>query len=111
MAVISALAHAALFAILVFVPARWMALRQAAPVKQAPQEAKGRVATKGAETREGSALAETGARGLGFGLSTSGGVGSGSTLDVENFCCPDYIQLMVEKIRTNWEARAEVAGL
>jgi TonB family protein len=85
--------------------------KPAPEVKQAPDQAKGRAPTKGFETRAGSALAETGARGLGFGLSTSGGVGSGSTLDVENFCCPDYIALMVEKIRTSWDARAEVAGL
>jgi len=180
MAVVSALAHAVLFAVLVLIPGRWLALHEEAPksvmtitldggnggpnnggmtsiggkavqaetpvvpkrpepqtapapvtpkmtvpipskapaktakpapeVKQAPDQAKGRAPTKGFETREGSALAETGARGLGFGLSTSGGVGSGSTLDVQNFCCPDYVALMVEKIRTNWEARAEVAG-
>lgn len=180
MAVISALAHAAVFALLILAPGSWLALRDQAPktvmtitldggnggpnnggmtaiggkavqaetpevpkarlpqtapapvtpkmtvpipsktpakaakpapdVKQAPDQAKGRAPTKGFETREGSALAETGARGLGFGLTTSGGVGSGSTLDVQNFCCPDYVALMVEKIRTNWEARAEVAG-
>jgi TonB family protein len=80
-------------------------------VKQAPDQAKGRAPTKGFETREGSALAETGARGLGFGLSTSGGVGSGSTLDVQNFCCPDYVGQMVEQIRANWDGRAEVSGL
>ena len=79
-------------------------------VKQAPDEARGRTPTKGLVAREGSAVAETGARGLGFGLSTGGGVGSGSTLDVDNFCCPEYIGLMTEKIRTNWDARAEVAG-
>ena len=56
------------------------AVKPAPEVKQAPDQAKGRAPTKGFETREGSALAETGARGLGFGLSTSGGVGSGSTL-------------------------------
>ena len=39
----------------------------------------------------GSAVAETGARGQGFGLSTGGGAGSGSTLDVADFCCPDYL--------------------
>jgi TonB family protein len=87
------------------------AAKPAPPVAQAPDQAKGRAPTKGFETREGSALAETGARGLGFGLSTSGGVGSGSTLDVQDFCCPDYIALMVEKIRATWDARAEVAGL
>jgi TonB family protein len=62
------------------------------------------------ETRSGSALAETGARGQGFGLSTSGGTGGNSRLDVADFCCPDYLVLMVEKIRANWNSRAEVAG-
>ena len=89
--------------------------RQATPapvVQQAPDDAKGRTPTKGAEVREGSAFAETGARGQGFGLSTSGGTGSGSRLDVVgDFCCPDYVTLMVERIRTNWNARAEVAGI
>lgn len=85
-------------------------LAAAPTVKQAPAEARGRTPTRGAETREGTAVAETGARGLGFGLSTSGGVGSGSRLDVDNFCCPDYIMLMVERIRTNWNPRAEVPG-
>ena len=181
MAVISTLAHCAIFAVLVLMPAGWLALREQAPktvmtitldggnggpnnggmtaiggravqaetpepikrveqvaqpaakvpemtvpvpsktpakavkpapiVKQAPDDAKGRTPSKGFETREGSSRAETGARGLGFGLSTSGGVGSGSTLDVDNFCCPDYVAQMVEQIRANWDGRAEVAGL
>ena len=79
-------------------------------VAQAPDDAKGRTPTKGAETRVGTALAETGARGQGFGLSSSGGQGSGSRLDVADFCCPDYIVLMVERVRANWVSRAEVAG-
>jgi TonB family protein len=58
----------------------------------------------------GSAVAETGARGQGFGLSTGGGVGSGSRLDVADFCCPDYLLLMVERIRANWNARAGTVG-
>jgi protein TonB len=85
--------------------------RKPAPeVKEAPDQARGRTPTRGAEVREGTALAETGARGQGFGLSTGGGAGSGSRLDVENFCCPDYLMLMVEKIRANWNAQAEVPG-
>ena len=63
------------------------AAKPAPAVKQAPDQAKGRAPTKGFETREGSALAETGARGLGFGLSTSRrrrdrGRGSTSTTSV-----------------------------
>ncbi len=85
---------------------------QSPQVREAPDQARGTTPTKGTEVRAGSAVAETGARGLGFGLSTSGGAGSGSTLDiVGEFCCPDYLMLMTERIRTNWSARAEVAGL
>jgi periplasmic protein TonB len=78
--------------------------------KPAPDQARGRTPTRGAEVREGNAVAETGARGQGFGLSTGGGPGSGSTLDVADFCCPEYVALMLERIRSSWSQRAEVAG-
>ena len=77
------------------------------PVKQAPDEARGRTPTHGAEVVEGSAVAETGARGQGFGLSTGGAPGSGATLDVADFCCPEYIVQMIERIRSNWDRHAE----
>jgi TonB family protein len=80
-------------------------------VAQAPDEARGRTPTRGAEVRAGSAVAETGARGQGFGLSSGGGQGSGSRLDVADFCCPDYIVLMVERVRSNWVSRAEVPAV
>jgi periplasmic protein TonB len=85
---------------------------KAAPstVKQAPDEAKGRTPTKGAETSAGNSLAVTGARGMGFGLTSGGGQGSGSSLDVENFCCPDYIAIMVERVRANWNQNQDGAG-
>jgi TonB family protein len=80
-------------------------------VTEAPEQARGRTPTKGAETSAGSALAETGVRGRGFGLTTGGGGGTGSTLDVDNFCCPDYIQLMVQQIHANWDYRVEATGI
>src|SRR4029077_9109637 len=58
----------------------------------------------------GSAVADTGARGQGFGLSTGGGAGSGSYLDVGNFCCPDYLTTMIESIRRNWIHQTGVPG-
>jgi TonB family protein len=79
-------------------------------VEQAPREARGRTPARGDEPRAGTAVAETGARGQGFGLSTSGGAGFGSTLDVANFCCPDYIVLMTDRISQNWNQRTEVSG-
>jgi len=95
------------------IPAKTPAKAPAKPapvVKQAPDQARGRTPTRGPELREGTAVAETGARGQGFGLSTSGGVGLGSRLDVGDFCCPEYIVVMNQKIRANWSERAEVAG-
>ncbi len=80
-------------------------------VQQAPKEARGRTPTTGKEVTEGQGVAETGARGQGFGLSTGGGSGFGATLDVANFCCPDYIMTMVERIRSNWNPVAEVPGV
>ena len=80
-------------------------------IQQAPDDARGRTPTRGAEARPGSAIAETGARGQGFGLSTGGGQGAGSRLDVADFCCPDYIITLVERVRAYWVQRAEVAGM
>jgi TonB family protein len=82
----------------------------AVPVKQAPDEAHGRAPTHGPEPRVGNEVVETGARGLGFGLSTGGGPGTGSTLDVADFCCPQYVAVMIERIRSGWSQHAEVAG-
>jgi protein TonB len=80
-------------------------------VAQAPDEARGRTPTRGAETRPGNAVAETGARGQGFGLSTGGGRGAGARLDVSDFCCPDYIVMMADRIRSNWASHAEAPAV
>jgi TonB family protein len=80
-------------------------------VRQAPEEARGRTPTRGPQTRFGSAVAETGTRGQGFGLSTGGGPGSGSTLDVADFCCPEYLMVMVERIRASWNQNQSSTGL
>jgi TonB family protein len=80
-------------------------------VKQAPDEARGRTPTRGAQVEAGSAVAVTGARGQGFGLSSGGGPGVGATLDVGNFCCPDYMVTMVTRIKGNWQQNQNVSGL
>jgi TonB family protein len=82
-----------------------------APVVQpAPEEAKGRVPTTGPQPTTGSTIADTGTRGQGFGLSTGGGPGAGSTLDVADFCCPDYLVLMTERIKSAWTQHQGVGG-
>ena len=72
-------------------------------VKQAPDEARGRTPTKGAQPAFGSAIADTGVRGQGFGLSTGGGAGTGSSLEITgDFCCPEYLATMIARIRSAW---------
>jgi len=72
-------------------------------VKQAPDEARGRTPTKGAQPAFGSAIADTGVRGQGFGLSTGGGAGTGSSLEITgDFCCPEYLATMITRIRAAW---------
>jgi TonB family protein len=80
-------------------------------VKQAPDEARGRTPTKGAQVAAGTAIAETSVRGQGFGLSSGGGPGSGSTLDVADFCCPDYIVTMLERVRASWQQQQSSSGI
>ena len=80
-------------------------------VKQAPDEARGRTPTKGAQPAFGSAIADTGVRGQGFGLSTGGGAGSGSSLDITgDFCCPEYLSTMVMRIRSAWNQNQGASG-
>jgi protein TonB len=81
------------------------------PVESAPAEAHGKTPVRGEQVHAGSAVAETVARGQGFGLASGGGAGSGSTLDVADFCCPDYLILMIDRIRSNWSQQVEVPGI
>jgi len=69
-----------------------------------------RTPTKGQEVEKGSAAAQTSARGQGFGLTSTGGGGTGSYLDTANFCCPEYIATMLDLIRRNWDSRQQSAG-
>lgn len=77
--------------------------------RKAPDDAKGRVVPKAAEASEGNAVAETGATGAAFGLTTGGG-GTSGYLDVANFCCPEYLSTMIQLIQRNWNSKQQVAG-
>ncbi len=79
-------------------------------VKTAPEGARGRVPVTGPEEKFGESFAETGVSGLGMGLAT-GGTGTGSSLDVGNFCCPDYLRTMARRITENWNSRQGVSGM
>ena len=79
------------------------------PVDSAPEESRGRTPTRGPMLREGTALAETGVQGGGLGLS-AGGLGAGGYLEVGDFCCPEYLGIMVELIRRRWNNQQRAAG-
>ena len=73
-------------------------------------QAKARRPAFGTQIQEGSARVETGATGNNFGLTTGGGAGAGGYLDVGNFCCPDYLETMVQLIQANWNGQQSVSG-
>lgn len=57
------------------------------------------------------APAPTRVRGQGFGMSSSGGRGLGSVqVEATNFCCEEYLTLMVEAIKSKWEGDQPVTG-
>jgi TonB family protein len=66
--------------------------------------------TKGAEVQKGSTIAETGAKGIGFGQSSGGG-GTGAQLEVTDFCCPEYLGTMSALIKANWNNQQNANGL
>ena len=86
-----------------------------APPKKTPtpkidaKDPKSNTPTKGKELEKGSAVAQTNARGQGFGLSSGGG-GEGGYLEVSNFCCPEYLSTMRTQILRNWDSRQGAVG-
>ncbi|HSK11275.1 MAG TPA: energy transducer TonB, partial [Vicinamibacterales bacterium] len=74
------------------------------------EEARGRTPTTGPQERFGAAMAQTGGYEFGSGLTSGGGGGTGGSLDVGSFCCPDYLITMRRLIQTNWNARQGVEG-
>ena len=68
--------------------------------------------TVGAELKTGSARVKTGGAAIQFGGLAQGGgtAGAGVQLDVKNFCCPEYLAQMVQKIRQNWNPNQGAVG-
>jgi periplasmic protein TonB len=80
------------------------------PVRNAPEDARGRTPTRGEQVTPGSAVAQTGGRGVGFGLSTGGG-GTGGDINLGDFCCPEYLQTLLAQVQSNWNAKQQVVGV
>jgi protein TonB len=82
------------------------------PVPKPVEKSTSRTPTEGAEPKTGAAKSNTGAAPIPFGgLSTGGGGGSGVVLDVGDFCCPEYIQVMRQRILENWKQNQGTAGV
>jgi protein TonB len=80
------------------------------PPEQNPaKDPTSRTPTRGKEVQAGSAIADTGAKGQGFGLSSGGG-GSSGYLDVANFCCPEYLSTMLDLVNRNWDHNQRTDG-
>jgi len=82
------------------------------PTKEkAPDDAAGRAPVTGERVQDGNAPVETQARGVGFGLSSAGGLGGQLQLDVREFCCPKYLEMIIEQITRNWHPDQGRPGL
>lgn len=68
--------------------------------------------TPPAPVSQGNAPIDTGARGAGFGLGSSGGAGNATVLlDTSDFCCNEYLALMHTTIKRNWDQNQANRGV
>ena len=98
-------------------PEMILPVEQAAPrpepeteVETTPPEARGRTPTRGPELLAGNAMADTGVSGIGVGLSGGGLGGSGGEISLGDFCCPEYLNTMLQLIRRQWNSNQQVPG-
>ena len=83
--------------------------RKTTPNKVEAKDPRSTKPTIGKEIQKGTSIAETGAKGMGFGLSSGGG-GGGGHLEVSNFCCPEYLATMAALIKIELEQPDRRAG-
>lgn len=95
-----------------------MAMPAKTPPKARPKAAEPNTApspmarppTTGTQITRGTAVADTGATGQGTGLTFGGGAG-GATVTLESdFCCKEYIEEMLRRIREKWNSVQPVSG-
>lgn len=81
------------------------------PVDKPADRSTSRTPTTGAEVKTGAAKVNTGAPPRPWqGLSTGGGAGESATTDYANFCCPAYLNMLTERIKSNWNRNQGAAG-
>ena len=85
--------------------------RPAKPVEKPKETSSSRKPTAGKEVTSGSAKVETGGAQIPFGgLTTGGGGTGGARVDVPNFCCPAYLNMVVGTVKRNWRDRQSLSG-
>lgn len=83
------------------------------PVEKPAEKSAARKPTTGREIAEGAARVNTGGAQVPFGGLASGGgpAGGQAYTDYANFCCPSYLDTMVQIIRRNWNQRQGASGM
>jgi outer membrane biosynthesis protein TonB len=66
--------------------------------------------TTGEQVRTGTSLAETGSTTQDKGLTVGGSGGSAATLEVKDFCCPEYVQSILQRIEMKWNKNVPGRG-
>jgi TonB family protein len=85
--------------------------RTVAKVDKPVDKSSSRKPTTGLEVKTGDARADTGAAPIPFGgLSTGGGGAGGVQINVGDFCCPEYIAAMNQRIMENWNKNQGTPG-
>jgi TonB family protein len=86
--------------------------RTGKPIEKPADKAPARKPTSGAEIKEGAARANTGGAETAFpGLTAAGGGDGQAFTDYANFCCPTYLNTLVQLIRRNWNPNQGAAGM
>lgn len=82
------------------------------PVEKPAEKSRTRKPVTGEKVTSGEARVDTRGAAVPFGgLSTAGGTGlTTSNFGLENFCCPDYLQTMVQLIRRHWNQEQGATG-
>jgi TonB family protein len=85
--------------------------KPAAKVEKPAAASRTKPPTMGEQIKTGSAQVKTGGAATPFGgLAQGGGGGGDIRLDVQNFCCPQYIVLMRQRIQQRWNPNMGAAG-
>jgi outer membrane biosynthesis protein TonB len=67
-------------------------------------------ATTGAQIQKGTAQAETGSTAQSTGLTVGGAGGSTGMLEITDFCCPEYLKEMIQRVELQWDKNARERG-